>query len=52
VDLAPDIAYLQPYYRVRLGGFEFRNEAERALAFVRGRWPEAFIVPDRVTIRE
>ncbi|HLT48733.1 MAG TPA: SPOR domain-containing protein [Rubricoccaceae bacterium] len=51
-DLTPDVAYLQPYYRVRLGAFEFRDEAERALAFVRARWPEAFVVPDRVVIRE
>ena len=51
-DLTPDVAYLQPYYRVRLGAFEFREDAERALAFVRARYPEAFIVPDRVTIRE
>jgi hypothetical protein len=51
-DLMPTVAYLQPYYRVRLGGFEFRDEAERALAFVRARFPEAFIVPDQVTIRE
>jgi hypothetical protein len=50
-DLSPTVAYLQPYYRVRLGGFEFRDEAERALAFVRARFPEAFVVPDRVTIR-
>jgi hypothetical protein len=50
-DLTPEVAYLQPYYRVRLGAFEFRDEAERALAFVRSRYPEAFIVPDRVTVR-
>jgi hypothetical protein len=51
-DLTPEVVYLQPYYRVRLGAFEFRDEAERALAFVRPRYPEAFVVPDRVTIRE
>jgi hypothetical protein len=51
-DLTPEVAYLQPYYRVRLGAFEFRDEAERALAFVRARYPEAFVVPDRVTIRD
>lgn len=49
-DLTPEVAYQRPYYRVRLGGFEFRDEAERALAFVRARFPEAFVVPDRVTI--
>ncbi|MDX1418710.1 MAG: SPOR domain-containing protein [Rubricoccaceae bacterium] len=50
-DLSAEVAYQRPYYRVRLGGFEFRDEAERALSFVRERFPEAFIVPDRVTIR-
>jgi hypothetical protein len=51
-DLSPTVAYLQPYYRVRVGGFEFRDEAEAALPFVRARFPEAFIVPDRVTITD
>ena len=51
-DLTPEVAYQRPYYRVRLGAFEFRNDAEQALAFVRSRFPEAFVVPDRVTIRE
>ena len=50
-DLMPVVAYLQPYYRVRLGAFEFRDEAEGALTFVRQRFPEAFVVPDRVTVR-
>lgn len=50
-DLSPMVAYVQPYYRVRLGAFEFRNEAERALGLVRSRYPEAFVVPDQVTIR-
>jgi hypothetical protein len=51
-DLSPTVAYLQPYYRVRLGGFASRDEAERALAFVRPRFPEAFLVPDQVVVRE
>ena len=51
-NLTSDIAYIQPYYRVRLGAFEFREEAEAALRFVRERFPQAFIVPDRVRIRD
>lgn len=44
------VPYLQPYYRVRVGAFEFREDADDALTFVRRRYPEAFIVPDRVTV--
>lgn len=50
--LDPDLDFNQPYYRVRLGAFEYRREAEAALPLVRRRFPEAFIVPDRVTIRK
>lgn len=44
------VAYLQPYYRVRLGAFGTREEAEAALGFVRQQYPEAFLVPDLVTV--
>ncbi len=50
--LRGEVAYLQPYYRVRLGAFASRAEAEEALAGVRARYPEAFLVPDLVTITE
>lgn len=44
------VAYLQPYYRVRMGAFATREEAEAALALVRRQYPEAFLVPDLVTV--
>jgi len=47
---APLVAYLQPYYRVRLGSFQFENDARAALETVRRQYPEAFIVPDLVTV--
>ena len=50
--LDPIVAYLQPYYRVRLGAFASEDEAEAALAFVRTEYPDAFLVPDVVTIVE
>ena len=46
------VTYLQPYYRVRLGAFATDADAEAALAFVRREYPEAFLVPDMVTITE
>ncbi|MEM6327069.1 MAG: SPOR domain-containing protein [Bacteroidota bacterium] len=45
------VAYVQPHYRVRVGAFEFQNEADAALTFVRREYPDSFIVPDRVTVR-
>ena len=45
------VAYVQPHYRVRVGAFEFQREADAALSFVRREYPDAFIVPDRVTVR-
>ncbi len=50
--LDPIVAYLSPYYRVRLGAFGSEDEAEAALAFVRSEYPDAFLVPDVVTIVE
>ena len=50
--LDPIVAYLQPYYRVRLGAFACEDEAEAALAFVRTEYPDAFLVPDVVTVVE
>ncbi len=44
------VAYLQPYYRVRMGAFATRQEAEAALALVRREYGEAFLVPDVVTV--
>jgi len=46
------VAYLQPYYRVRLGAFATRDDAEAALALVRREYPEAFLVPDTVTVMQ
>lgn len=46
------IAYQQPYYRVRMGAFATREEADRALALVRQRFPDAFLVADLVTVME
>ncbi len=49
-ELYVKIAWRQPYYRVRLGRFAYRSEAERALDDVTARFSDAFIVPDQVTV--
>jgi hypothetical protein len=50
--LRGEVAYLEPYYRVRLGAFASRAAAEEALTAVRAAYPEAFLVPDLVTISD
>lgn len=42
--------FRQPYYRVRVGNFASRTEAQRMLRVVERRFPSAFIAPDRVTL--
>ncbi len=42
--------FRQPYYRVRVGNFASRTEAQRMLRIVESRFPSAFIAPDRVTL--
>ncbi|MGI9175897.1 MAG: SPOR domain-containing protein [Rhodothermales bacterium] len=44
-DLPVEVAWLQPYYRVRVGAFTARSDAETALTLVRDRFPDALIVP-------
>ena len=42
--------YLQPYFRVRIGDFKTREEAEELLNQMIEEYPRAFIVVDRVTV--
>ena len=42
--------FRQPYYRVRLGNFASRAEAQDMLQMAEQRFPSAFIVPDKVTL--
>lgn len=59
VEEAPDVfresppivvMYSQPYYRVRLGAFVEREDAEDGLEFVRREYPKAFIARSTVTV--
>ena len=44
------VVYLDGLYKVRMGAFTNRPDAESALALVRTRFPDAFLVPDLVTV--
>ncbi len=49
-DMAISVVYMQPYYRVRIGNFTSRDAAERARSYLTRRFPDAFIVPDTITV--
>ena len=49
-DLDVHVAWRAPYYRVQVGRFATRAEADRALSVVSQRFPEAFPVPSTVTV--
>lgn len=42
--------YERPYFKVRLGDFLTRREAETVLRYAQETWPGAFIVPSRVNL--
>lgn len=42
--------YRPPFYRIRVGDFEQREEAARLAGTLQRQWPGALVVPDRVTI--
>ncbi|GAB5518765.1 MAG: SPOR domain-containing protein [Rhodothermales bacterium] len=49
--LDAEVVYMQPYYRVRLGNFTSRAQAQQLLTLLRARFDRALIVPDRVTVQ-
>lgn len=48
--LHPVVVFGTPFFRVRVGLFPDRQRAAAALAILRERYPEAFIVPDIITL--
>lgn len=44
--------YRAPYYRVRVGNYATRVEADRAARSIGGAFPGSFVVQDRVTVRQ
>ncbi len=51
-DLPIYVEYRQPYYRVRIGNFVSRAQAEEALAYITQRFGGAFITPSTVTVTQ
>lgn len=45
--LDPEVVWEQPYYRVRIGSFPSRSNAEPALSAVRAEFSDAFLVPEQ-----
>jgi len=50
-DVTPHFDYTQPNFRVRVGDFLDRLEAQRVYAGLLAEFPNALIVPDRIEIR-
>lgn len=44
--------YIQPYFKLRIGGFAERTDAYRALRMVRVEFPSAFLARDRIHLYE
>lgn len=51
-ELPAYIVYRQPYYRVRLGDFTSREEAQKALQVVQRRYGDAFLASGTVTVTQ
>ncbi|MFN4145745.1 MAG: SPOR domain-containing protein [Runella sp.] len=50
-ELNPYMAYSQPTYRVKIGDFMTRMEAERYLQQVRNRYEAAVILPEKIELK-
>ena len=49
-DLPVYVVYKQPYYRVRVGDYTSRPQADQLLSLIDDAFPQAFIVPDEVSV--
>ncbi len=50
-DVIPHIVYVQPNFRVKVGDFIDRLEAQRVFVALQTDFPSALIVPDKIEIR-
>jgi hypothetical protein len=51
-DVTPYLIYAQPVYRVKVGDFLNRVEAEKYYVGFKARYPSSIVVPDKVDIRK
>lgn len=49
-DSRPQIQYTQPYYRVKVGRFVERIEAQKKFTALKREFPSAMLVPERFTL--
>lgn len=49
-DAQPELKYIQPNYKVQVGEFIDRLEAQRVFAQLKNEFPSALIVPERIRI--
>ncbi len=50
-DITPHIVYIQPNFRVKVGDFLDRLEAQRVYVGLQAEFPNALIVPEKIEIR-
>jgi len=50
-DLKADMEYIQPKFRVRVGGYYSRLDSQRDLLRLRRSFPNAILVPEKLPIR-
>ena len=50
-DMFPYVSYTQPTYRVKVGDFMYRSDAEQYLEMIREQYSSAVILADRVEIK-
>ena len=51
-DLTPYVSYMQPTYRVKVGDFMYRTDAEQYLDQIKEQYSSAVILADRVEIKK
>lgn len=50
-DSRPQIQYIQPYYKVKVGKFLERLEAQKSYSDLREEFPDAMIIPEKIEIQ-
>lgn len=51
-DVQPEIKYMQPNYKVQVGKFVERLEAQKTYSMLKQEFPSSLIIPDRIRINQ